>query len=319
VKDGLRKRSLPRDLSGRPYDVSMKSGWSRLLILTLAVATGSAPASAQQFDVTGPILASRRRELRPILDDLCNPKVSRVELLRRLDAFLQGAPTDRRDVEVVLRTEKVLNKMIADEVAKAKVAKPLHPSINEQIDDLIFQLRDTAFVPLYQGDFAPENTMWPDSTEGRLFAIGSRAVPQLIAALKDKSYIRSRCPFMGANTIYPYEPYEVRDVAIYILSSIAHFNLRIGWPKVDDDEESGWTETIDKANAWWSEVQNKGERQLALERIMSGGPDAPDLAYWLIRSHPDEARQTITIGIASATDERIKSKLQKSMKGLKLP
>lgn len=216
---------------------------------------------------TGPGLP----KLRALIRGLRDPGIMRVELLNRFHAFAVEFPeygdTEKADSLVVGHDEvqhciAVLDTMVHEdeEHSKRKIDSIDGLPVEDQIAELIYQLRDSTEWPDFAPRLPPGSAYRPDGPQGKLFAFGFRAVPQLLDALSNSDFTRSACPVITHILTLPYLPYEERFDALMILSDIAHLNfapiLRYRGPK--DDEE--WAKAIARARKWWEEVQRKVHR-----------------------------------------------------------
>jgi hypothetical protein len=63
------------------------------------------------------------------------------------------------------------------------------------------------------------------------------------------------------------------------------------------------------AEAWWSEFQKKGEKQMLLDAVAAGGNDSPAQGEILSQKYPDVATEALVQGARSTTNSWIRSRL----------
>jgi hypothetical protein len=234
-----------------------------------------------------------------------DPAVSRKELLARFENLVKKYPDKKRkaseddvgvsgwDAEAAREYLAVLRRMVAEDEAEAKRAKPDRPPTKrEQIAELIFHLREQK----YQG-FPPFCDIFGDFGFGggnkntpahQLVDFGYDAVPQLIDALEDRRL--TRAVSSSRHSSYPYHVLRVGDCAAAILERIADRSFE-SRPHMSAQKA---TETKMRVQAWWAELQKKGEKQMLVEGIQLGGEDGIRQASRLAKRYPDVALDAIS-------------------------
>lgn len=231
-----------------------------------------------------------------------NPRVSLEEQLQIYASFATRFPASKQ-VAATEEAATLLRKMIADEAAHHP--KPLaEMTPDEQAAENIYQLRhlgDGLWVmrPRYPflslEDRTGKETITPVH---RLFDLDQAAVPRLIAALDDRSF--TRC--MESHFMGPGRPAVMRvaDVAQRILEHMSGRNFYGG--KSSDGQPTKAT-TRQQAEAWWKEVQGKGEKQTLIAATSVGGADGLRAARTLAEKFPEAALPAIAAGIRASREE----------------
>ena len=132
-----------------------------------------------------------------------------------------------------------------------------------------------------------------------LVAEGFDAVPQLIEALDDDRFTRS----VGyhRNFYFSHHVLRVADCSERILSRIAgrgFYQRKHTNGAMAKDGESDTTKG--RIEAWWSDVQSKGEKQVLIDAVKLGDSNSGRQAKALVEKYPDEAVEAIRIGLAKA-------------------
>lgn len=181
------------------------------------------------------------------------PEVPRRELLTRAELFVAQFPESEQAAwgrEVAAR----LRAMLAEEEARA--ALPPDPTPEGTIAELVFRLRDQEGAwrvgswsakgarPDLYADPAPVCTAMSS-----LAAIGTAAVPRLIAALEDRSYTRSVYHFRREDGLYPKEIVRVSDVAAFVLEEIAAQDFTRGALLTEEARRA----VVPRVRTWWEE------------------------------------------------------------------
>lgn len=264
-----------------------------------------------------------------------NTAVSRPQLLAQLESIVSNYPHSEY-AERAKPIADVLRRMVSEDEAHAKLARTDLDQlpVDEQVRELIFRLRDqTGFQSSNPGTcsiFYPFPGE-PNTPAHQLLKLGYAAVPQLIAALDDQSFSRSvgLGPASVPNTVL-----TVGDCAQQILERIAgktFFVSRISrYPSTAGDEQAqrldsllngmsgasnslpengNISTTIRAAESWWAGVQQKGEKQVLIEAVVSAGQDAPAQAEILCQRYPDIAAATIVRGAKAATNSWVHARL----------
>lgn len=260
-------------------------------------------------------------ELGKAIQLLGDPTVSRTVVLKRFqtlaDAYLRAVQpqTDasRRQISFVFSTVQILGQMVKEDEAHAvqnpkSIAKQ---QASTQITELLYKLRDQApdTFGVYDGRrFLPTS----NTADVSLYELGYLAVPRLLNALSDQRFTRG-LKDEGDTDDITLLPVRVRDYALGILCEIAHRRLwavpgQIGGSTFNPKEfprreEKDWAPTITRANAWWAEVQQKGELRTVIEDVESGSEDAVPGAEWLTRAYPEYALVALARGAACSHND----------------
>jgi hypothetical protein len=196
----------------------------------------------------------------------------------------------------------VLDRMIAEEAAH-RPKSVAEMSVDEQVAEQIYQLQNLGFVQWVMNERYPldarmnpgEPVMTPVH---RLVDLGMAAVPRLIAALDDHRFTRS--PVHDWHGSSYSKVMRVNEVALYILE---HLSGRSFYPVTDDDGRLKRGTARQQAEAWWKEVQRRGERQVLVAATSAGGEDAAAAARVLVRKYPDAAPAALRAGMRATKSE----------------
>ena len=231
--------------------------------------------------------------------------VPRAELLKRfrdLAADFPKSPHEKRVAEAI----RILDRMVKEDEARA--AKPPKPwkdmTTGEQVADLIFQLRDQNGHQWSQPGWCDvfSDPRGDKSPAERLAAMRFAAVPQLIDALDDDRFTRS----VGFHRDFYFSHHVLRvsEVAQAILSRIAGVNFWRPRTTSSTMRKDGKTETVKaRAQAWWDEVQARGEEAVLADAVRAGGETAADQAHALIERFPEKAAGHVIAGLRASTDD----------------
>ncbi len=206
-------------------------------------------------------------------------------------------------LERVRDSIKVLREMLEEDEAHAKSIKAYEDmSVDEQVVELIFQLRDQnahqwsqpGRVNVYddpRGDASPAHL---------LVEHGYDAVPRLIEALDDMTFTRS----VGyvRNYCFSHHVLRVGDCAREILQSISGRCFCAGSHTDPISQEGKAAAVREEVEAWWAELQAKGEKQLWIEGIQKADRDSPLQARWLLDKYPEAALEPIIQGAEDANE-----------------
>ena len=220
--------------------------------------------------------------------DLGNKKIPRTRLLETFESIEHNYPQSPF-VDYIHGTATLLRQMVAeDAVHDARPQVPLADlPIEQRVAELIFRLRDENWSDDVYAGTAAELAGKEKSPSDQLVAIGLPAVPQLIAALDDHRLSRtivddSRFNAMAVSS----HPLTVGDCAENTLHRIAGRSFYATQTQT----------SAQLAQAWWKEVQEKGEKQALIDTVRSGGAHAGDDARFLQQHYPDEALAAIIEG-----------------------
>ena len=140
----------------------------------------------------------------------------------------------------------------------------------------------------------------------QLVRLGYAAVPQLIAALDDKTLSRSVSHGM---VISQQTVLTVGDCAKAILERIAGTSFPEARTSSDLSSGADRPATRKAVESWWAASQEKGEKQVLIEAITSAGPDAPAEAEILCQRYPEIAASTIIRGAEATTNSDVRFRL----------
>ena len=237
--------------------------------------------------------------------DFGSPSKTWADLLKPYDDFETRFPASKK-IAYAREAAALLRKMITEEAAH--LPKPLEQmSPEEQAAEYVYQLRnvgdedwimhshypdDLGTTPAGKQVFAPVD---------RLVDLGMQAVPQLIAALDDRRFTRClRESFHGQD---PPVDLRVGDIAQIILRHMSGGNF---YPIKTDDGKLVRGTTRQQAEAWWAEVQKKGEKEVLVEKVSAGGEGGSEPARRLADKFPDAAINAIEAGAHATPDDGVR-------------
>jgi hypothetical protein len=242
-----------------------------------------------------------------------DPAVSRAQLLERFERITKNYPNSEHRKRA-RETALVLRRMIKEGAAHA-AKQPAGPferlGKEEQIAELIFQLRDQNGHQYTQPgacDIFDTLNDKKDTPAHRLIDWGYDAVPQLIDALEDHRFTRS----VGFHRDFYFSHYVLRvgDCALDILERIAE---RTFWQSTStfsymtlDNQTAG---TKEKVQAWYAELQKKGEKRLLIEATERGDRASYRQAWRLLERYPDAALPALLKGIEASKDDSTRALL----------
>ncbi len=224
-----------------------------------------------------------------------DPKISRVELLEEFRHLVQHFPESEHH-KLAESMVTLLEQMTAEDLAHA--AKPPRAFEDlpreEQIAELVFQLRDQNGQQWSQPG---ECDIFLDprgeaSPAARLVAIGFDAVPALIEVLNDNRLTRS----VGYHRHYYFSHHVLRvgDCAQAILSRIASRSFYIRTYTNAAMVKDGQADLVKReVEAWWQQIQEKGEKQVLIESVLRADGNALPQAHRLVERYPEVALDTI--------------------------
>jgi hypothetical protein len=239
--------------------------------------------------------------------DSYNPAISWSELLKTYDNFESRFPGSNR-IAYARESSDLLRRMIAEDAAhRPKVLEEMSPE--EQVAENIFQLRNLHVSMWIM------NSRYPiDSRTGpgpavitplhRLVDLGMVAVPRLIESLDDRRFTRSPVPSFKWTS--PPKVMRVGDVAERILE---HLSGRNFYARKTDDGTLTKGTTRQQAEAWWMEVQSKGEKQQLIDATAVGDTAGANAARKLVEQYPDVALDAIKVGMSNAADVSVDRKM----------
>ncbi len=232
-----------------------------------------------------------------------DPSISRTELRGQFLAIATNFPASEYH-DRALDTADRLGKTIAQDEQHAKSPPgPLDQLPMEQkIRELIFQLREQNGQQWSQPGEC-DIFLVPDGSTNtpahQLVRIGYPAVPQLIAALDDRTFTRS----IGyhRNFYFSHTVLTVGDCAVAILDSIAGRTFDPRKTTSSYLSKDGDVAQVRKdVEAWWAEVQTKGEKQMLVEATERG--NSPGQARLLWQRYPEVAPDATIKGVRASKE-----------------
>jgi hypothetical protein len=145
----------------------------------------------------------------------------------------------------------------------------------------------------------------------RLVDLGYEAVPQLIEALDDHGFTRSMEPRFNGYALP--RALRVSDFAQRILQ---HISGRYFFAERTPDGTLTKGTVRQQAEAWWAEVQSKGEKQVLLEQAAAGGQSATEAVRKLVEKYPEAATGAIRAALPVASNSLVRGELVSLAAGL---
>jgi hypothetical protein len=247
--------------------------------------------------------------------------ISRPQLLEQTQTFLKQFPNSEH-ADRARQIEARLKKMIAEDEAHAKIdqADLDKLPVKERVAELIFRLRDqNGYQSMQPGscDIFADVRKSTNTPAHQLVTIGYPAVPQLMAALDDRTLTRSVT--FWRNFRFSHNVLTVGDCALAILQRISgrsFYELRTTGSFYSAD---GDTAAVHQAvEAWYADLQQLGEKQFLIRQTESGGPSSPAQAKMLLERYPDAAIDPIIKGVQAVrtiSTEEARADLQARMMG----
>ncbi len=237
-----------------------------------------------------------------------DPSVSRPELLKLFENIVENYPKSEH-IGRAQELAEILKEMIEeDQVPHPEKLDEL--PIEKQASELIYRLRDQHGYQISQPGYPNffNDSRGEDSPAHRLVAIGYPAVPQLIDHLLDERLTRT-IEFYR-NFVFRHKILRVGDAAKDILEKIAHrrfCELSIGECYLKAGDEM--LRTKEKVEAWWQELQLKGELKLLADAVSTGDSNSAWQATTLVSKYPDDAMEPIIRGVKNAESAYIRADL----------
>jgi hypothetical protein len=251
---------------------------------------------------------------------LADKRRSRAQIQARYEMFSKGMAQSDRGGRLA-EMAAVLTRMVEQEKARSREgAKEGSKDLNkmtgqEKARELIFGLRDQDELngwrlPDQVGVFL---SGYPSQD---LQALGFDAVPALIEALDDDGLTRA-VPRSFKAQWRPDEPYRVGDLADRVLGAIAMRTFQ-------GVHNGTWAERArDRkqiAQAWWTQVQEKGLREVLIETVAAGEQSAGSQAQYLMKQYPDvDVLELLKKGFKRARDVWGRNELVKVAGRIKTP
>jgi hypothetical protein len=245
-------------------------------------------------------------------------KTSRGELLERFRSFALHFPNSEY-VGQARDTADMLARMVAEDRVHAATSQPMaQMTPHDRIAELIFELRDQNGEQWSQPGACDifEDPRGKASPASQLVALGFDAVPQLIDALTDDRFTRS----VGYHRDFYFSHHVLRigDCALAIIERIAGRSFYRRATTNSEMMKDGETAATKKAiQAWWGQIQSKGERQVLIDATEVGDENSPLQAERLIAKYPDAALDAIVAGAGRATNMYVHTDLISATAGIK--
>lgn len=263
--------------------------------------------SMKEFDEKGSLIDLLQKDLghammwRTVLL-FRDPSTSRKELLSKFEDIVKKYPKSEQKTRAA-KAVKILRKMVKEDRARRNLKPYDEMSTEQQIADLIYQLREQNGLQFSQPGRCDIflDPRGEKSPAHRLVKFGYDAVPQLIKALEDRRFTWS----VGYARDFFFSHYVLRvgDCALEILEVIAarQFYDHCGYNYMTSDDKD-IRSTQKKVKAWWKELQKKGEKQLLIDATEKGDEASPWQAKRLIERYPDVALEAVIKGAVRAKE-----------------
>jgi hypothetical protein len=205
---------------------------------------------------------------------------------------------------------EILGKMVEEDETHLRQLPRAHLNRQEQISDLIFGLRDQTcnsdlgigFCDIFQNREPRDPTNY--SPADRLAEIGYDAVPQLLAALEDERLTRAEV-FTGHRMSGKRVILRAGDCALRILQRI--FGTRFDFSNdafVANGNVQGGRLVRTRAEEWWKNFQQAGERQMWIAGVEAGDWNSREQAERLVNKYPDiDTLKALRKGITRQKDD----------------
>ncbi|MBI4615604.1 MAG: hypothetical protein HY720_18445 [Planctomycetes bacterium] len=233
-----------------------------------------------------------------------NPEIPRSRLLEAFTRIQDRFP-DSEHHAFVKEIVEVLGPMVKEDEEHAKTARPLEELTGkERVAELVFQLRDQNGQQWSQPG---ECDVFLDprrdaSPAALLVKMGHEAVPQLLEVVEDARFTRSvgywrNFSFDGHHVL------RVGDCAKEVLERISGRSFYVRSSTSGYMSRDGAAGSVrEQAEAWWKELQSKGETQVLVEAVEKGDRNSPEAAERLLKLAPDRALSPILTGLANAKE-----------------
>lgn len=180
-------------------------------------------------------------------------------------------------------------------------------SPTEQAAEAIYQLRNLGYVMWIMCNRYPLDARTTDGKEAitpvhRLVDLGPAAIPRLIEVVDDRRFTRSMFQTHHGQT--PPKVMRVGDVAARILGHLSGQNF---FPRKNDAGKLVDGTTRQQAEAWWAEMQRKGEKQQLIEATSAGDEAGCAAARILVEKYPDAALDAIKSGLRATKHPGVRS------------
>lgn len=255
--------------------------------------------------------------------EACGTLTPRPELLQKFRRLQRRFPKSEYAAAVAEKV-KILEAMVTEDEQHARQRENGVPfdqlPKNEQITELIFQLRDQNGHQFSQpGSCDVLWTMDAGSLTGkgsspghRLVEFGYDAILQLAAALSDQRLTRS--VEFHRNFYFSHTVLTVGDAAEQILEHIAGRSFDPA--ERYEDKTKRLAEVRDQALAWHAALLDKGERACWIEAVERGDRTSLSLAYRLVKKYPQAACAAILRAVSAADDPYCRMSLIQMLDGV---
>ena len=224
-----------------------------------------------------------------------DPKIPRPQLLAMFRDIAKKFPDSGLEDEVK-ETVAILESMVAEDEQHAKhpATAPQKMTKQEQIAELIFQLRDQnggqSSIPGSVNVFwAPRGEVSPAK---QLVKIGYDAIPQLIQTLDDKRFTRS---VGGGGFSGPRIILRVGQCDKQVIEAIAGRSF----------------EGREDIEAWWSGIQVWGEKDMLREAAARGDGNSASQGRLLVKKYPESALEALAEGVKKTDQFSVRADLIK--------
>jgi hypothetical protein len=247
--------------------------------------------------------------------DFGDSRVTRKELLARFEWVLKHFPEGENDKEytpdafsavqighhrkMAESWGAVLRIMVAEDEEHARRSAKSDDELNKQerIAELIFRLRDQnedQHLAVFAHLGADDKKHAGPSKE--LLKLGYDAMPQLIDALQDDRFTRTVVHYKFAQRVV-----RVGESCQWLIRRISGRNFGPeSDSKADMSEDQKTAEMKKNVQAWWTEFQKNGEKQMLIEGTQAGDSSSVQQGRMLSERYPDVALVALNKGIVAA-------------------
>lgn len=223
---------------------------------------------------------------------------SRAEVAEQFARVAKHFPTSKQ-AEPARERAAILRRMAEEDREHAERRKGGKPfaelSREEQIAELIFQLREQYGVPEPLGGYNPLDmeAEKKDTPGHKLVEIGYDAIPQLVAAYDDERICR-----VAYGRIIPDSVIIVGQCASAVIYEITgrSFYAEKNSPPNETDQQ--------RIEAWYAEFRRKGEKRYLQDLVARGEDRDTDAAERLVKRYPNDALPSLLAGVKRTTRER---------------
>ncbi len=233
-----------------------------------------------------------------------NEEVDRRHLLDLFERFAERFPESRHAGDAEKLAAALASMVREDEQAGDR--PPLATLTREErVAELVYRLRDqTCSVSRRPGSCDIFSVSGPAA---ELAALGYDAFPQLVEALDDERPTRALSSYR--DHVYSHRVMTIGDCAHEILERTAGVRFYRGFIEGDDQFTCESEKRNEAIRTWWTQVQQKGEEQLLIERTLAGNETSGYYARQLAAENPAAAKDAILGGMQAADTARVRSDL----------